>query len=189
MGRVLVVTLRSSLTWGPLGAPEPNSCTEESINLESNRLRMSQPIEQHFRVSWGDVDGNGHMANIAYLTRSADTRFLFFFEHGFPNSRFAAEHIGPVILRDELVYRKELRLLQEFTVDLQMVGLSPDGGRFRIQNTFRNSAGEVTAIVTSEGLWFDLVNRRPRAPPPDLDLAQRAFPRGDPFVELPGGPQ
>ena len=149
---------------------------------------MANPIVQRFRVSWGDVDGNGHMANIAYLTRSADTRFLFFFENGFPNSRFSTEHIGPVILRDELVYRKELRLLQEFSVDLQMAGLSSDGGRFRIQNTFRNSDGEVTAIVNSEGVWFDLMNRRPRAPPPDLDAVQRAMPRGDLFTELPNRP-
>ncbi|MGA8603826.1 MAG: thioesterase family protein [Thermoplasmata archaeon] len=141
--------------------------------------------EQRFRVSWGHVDGNAHMANTAFLDRAADTRLLFFAEHGFPAARFLSERIGPVIGREELVYRKELRLLDEFAVSLEMVGLSADGVRFEICNTFLNGAGELTATVTSEGVWFDLDQRRPRAPPPELDSVQREMPRSERFKEIP----
>jgi len=140
---------------------------------------------QRFRVSWGHVDGNAHMANTAFLDRAADTRLLFFAEHGFPAARFLAERIGPVIGREELVYRKELRLLDEFTVNLEMVGLSPDGVRFALSNTFLNGTGELAAVVTSEGVWFDLERRRPRPPPPELDAVQREMPRGEHFKEIP----
>jgi acyl-CoA thioester hydrolase len=125
------------------------------------------------------------MANTAFLDRAADTRFLFFSENGFPGTRFAAEHLGPVIVRDDLVYRKELRFLDEFTVDLRSVGLSTDGVRFELQNTFRNTDGEVAATVTSEGVWFDLDSRRPRPPPVSLDEVQRRIPRDSSFKELP----
>lgn len=138
-----------------------------------------------FVVGWGDLDGNNHFANVAILHRAADARLLFFAARGFPGSRFAEEKVGPVMLRDELVYRKELRLLEEFTVDLRLVGLSPDGVRFALENTFRNTSGEVTAIVTSEGVWLDLEKRKPRPPPPDLDAVQRQMPRGDLFKEIP----
>jgi acyl-CoA thioester hydrolase len=141
-------------------------------------------FEQRFRVGWGDVDSNGHMANTAFLDRSADTRFLFFASHGYPGTRFAAEHVGPVIVRDELQYRKELRLLEEFTVDLELVGLSADGARFQLGNTFSTAAGELSAIVVSSGLWFDLDHRKPRRPPPELDRAQREIPRSDRFREI-----
>ncbi len=140
---------------------------------------------QRFRVSWGHVDGNAHMANTAFLDRAADTRFLFFAEHGFPAARFIADRVGPVIGRDELVYRKELRLLDEFSVDLEMVGLSPDGIRFELSNTFLNGTGEVAAVVTSEGVWFDLDKRRPRPPLPELDGVQRGMPRSVRFKEIP----
>lgn len=146
---------------------------------------MSIPFEQHFRVSWSDLDGNGHMANTAYLERAVDTRFLFFAERGFPVSRLVDEHIGPVVQREELVYRKELRLLQDFTVDLQLAGLSPDGVRFRVNHAFRNSSRELVATVSSAGLWFDLEQRRRCAPPPDLDTVQRQAPRADLFSDLP----
>jgi acyl-CoA thioester hydrolase len=75
-----------------------------------------------FVVGWGDLDGNNHMGNTAILDLAGDTRFLYFAHHGFPGHRFAEERIGPVIVRDELVYRKELRLLDEFTVDLKIIG-------------------------------------------------------------------
>jgi acyl-CoA thioester hydrolase len=145
-------------------------------------------FEQRFRVGWGDVDGNGHMSNTAFLDRAADTRMLFFADHGFPVARLAAEHLGPVIVRDELVYRRELRLLEEFTVDVELVGISSDGSRFQLGNTFHHPAGEVAAVVTSEGVWFDLDKRRPRPPPPELDSVQRAIPRGDRFKEIPARP-
>jgi len=143
------------------------------------------PYTQRYRVGWGDVDGNRHMANTAFLDRAADTRVLFFADHGYPAARFASDHIGPVIVRDTLVYRKELRMLDEFTVDLESLGVSSDGTRFEICNTFRNQAGEVAAVVTSEGVWLDLDARRPRAPPPDLDRVQREAPRHPEFKEIP----
>ena len=138
-----------------------------------------------FRVGWGDIDGNAHMANTAFLDHAADARFLFFAEHGFTGERFATERVGPVIVRDELTYRRELRLGEEFSVDVKMAGLSRDGSRFRIENTFRTGAHVLVATVRSDGVWFDLERRRPRVPPPDLDAIQRAIPRSDGYAELP----
>jgi len=100
-------------------------------------------------------------------------------------SRFASERFGPVVVRDELVYRKELRLMEDFRVDLEAAGLSKDGARFRLRNTFRTSANDISAVVTSDGIWFDLEQRRPRLPPQDLDNLMRALQRTDDFAEIP----
>lgn len=142
-------------------------------------------FEARFRVGWGDVDANGHMANTAFLNHAADARVVYFTERGFPATRFATERVGPVMARDELVYRRELRLSEEFTVDLVLAGLSADGIRFRVTNTFRDVAGEFAAKVVSEGVWFDLDARRPRLPPPELGELMRGVERDAEFVELP----
>ena len=139
---------------------------------------------QTYRVGWGEIDGNGHMANTAYLDRAADTRFRFFAEHGFPAERFGAERIGPVIVRDEVTYRKELRLMDAFSVDLRLTGLSPDRVRFELTNCFYNSSGDLVAVVKSEGVWFDLTTRRPRPPPHDLSSVQNDIPRAEEVREL-----
>jgi acyl-CoA thioester hydrolase len=124
------------------------------------------------------------MANTAYLDRAADVRFSYFAANGFPAARFSAEHVGPVISRDDVSYRRELRLLEEFVVDLRMAGLSDDGVRFEIENTFREITGGLVATVRSDGVWYDLRERRPRIPPPDLDSVQRRVPRTDGFHPL-----
>jgi len=142
-------------------------------------------FEQRFRVGWSDLDGNAHMGNSSYLDYASNTRMLFFNQNGFTMSRFASEKFGPVVVRDELVYRKELRLMEEFTVDLESAGLSRDGVRFRVRNTFRNSANDISAIVTSDGVWFDLELRKPRTAPQDLDNLMQALQRTNDFAEIP----
>ena len=147
----------------------------------------NKPIyfEQRLQVGWSDLDGNAHMANSSYLDHASNTCMLFFNQNGFTMSRFASEKFGPVIVRDELVYRRELRLMEDFRVDFEAAGLSQDGVRFHVRNTFRNSANEISAVVTSEGVWFDLERRKPRIPPQDLHNLMRALQRTNDFAEIP----
>ena len=146
----------------------------------------NQPIyfERRLQVGWSDLDANAHMANSSYLDHASNTRMLFFNQNGFTMSRFASEKFGPAIVRDELVYRKELRLMENFRVDFEAAGVSQDGMRFRVRNTFRNSANEISAVVTSDGVWFDLERRKPRIPPQDLDNLMRALQRANDFAEI-----
>ena len=145
----------------------------------------SNQFHQRFRVGWSHLDGNAHMGNTSYLGHASDTRMRFFAENGFTLARFASEKFGPVVVRDELIYRKELRLMDEFVVDFELVGISEDGVRFRVRNTFLNNSNEIVASVTSEGVWFDLEGRRPRAPPPDLDRLMRALQHARDYSEIP----
>ena len=141
-------------------------------------------FEQRFRVGWSDLDGNAHMGNASYLGYASDTRMHYFTEHGFTMARFASEKFGPVVVRDELTYRRELRLMDEFVVDFELVGLSEDGPRFRVTNTFWTALGDLAASVTSEGVWFDLEHRRPRTPPSDLDTLMRALKRAKDYAKI-----
>lgn len=155
---------------------------------KSGDTPMGQEVEtysERFSVGWGEIDGNQHMANRSYLDRAADVRFRFFSSHGYTAQRFAVERIGPAIVRDELSYRRELRLGDSFSVDLRARGLSVDGSRFIIENRFSIDVGDIVAVVVSEGVWFDLEQRKPRVPPPDLEAAVRLIPRANGFLEIP----
>ena len=115
-------------------------------------------------AGWGDMDFNSHMKNTAFLDKSADVRMLFFAEHGFPTTEFARLKLGPVILKDEAEYHKEVGLLQEITVTLAIAGLSDDGSRFLIRNEILRHDGKLCARVTSAGGWIDLLARKLVAP-------------------------
>jgi acyl-CoA thioester hydrolase len=109
---------------------------------------------------------------------------LYFAKCGFTPARFALERFGPVVVRDELTYLKELRLMDKFAVDYELVGISENGKGFKVRNTFRNASRDVVASVTSEFVWFDLEHRRLRIPPPDLDSLMRSLRHSRDFGNL-----
>lgn len=136
-------------------------------------------------AGWGDMDFNAHMRNTAFLDKAADLRFIFFAEQGFTVDEFMRLGIGPVVRRDELEYFRELRLLEEIQVRLESAGLSDDGSRFILRNTFLRADAVIAARVTSSGGWLDLSARRLIVPPERLQAALRVIPRTADFQVLP----
>jgi acyl-CoA thioester hydrolase len=137
-----------------------------------------------FLAGWGAMDFNGHMANSAYLNLAADARMAFFAEHGFAPGEFRRRGLGPVLRRDELEYFREVALHETVTVTCAALAMSPDGGRFIIENEIWLEA-ERAARVKSTGGWLDLRERKLVAPPPDLLAVLQQMPRAPGFVELP----
>ena len=142
-------------------------------------------FERKLIAGWGDMDFNSHMRNTAYLDKSADVRMMFFSENGFPMAEFHRLRMGPVIVRDELDYYREVGLLEEVRVTLELAELSADGSRFLMQNTFYRPDGKLVARVRSKGGWLDLNARKLVAPPDKLLAAMRRAPRSEDFHEVP----
>ncbi len=105
--------------------------------------------ERTFTAGWGDMDFNSHMRNTAYLDKSADIRMIYFSENGFPMAEFVRLRIGPVIMKDEVEYFKEVGLLETLKVTLDQAGLAEDGSRFLLRNEFYKTDGKLVARVTS----------------------------------------
>jgi acyl-CoA thioester hydrolase len=146
---------------------------------------MNEIFQTCFRAGWRAMDANGHMANTAYLDFAADTRFRFFEANGFTARDFERTRIGPVVMRDATDYRAEILLQEEFSVTFELMGLSEDGSRFRLRNTFLKSDGRVAAVVITDAGWWSLDKRRLVAPPPALAAAMALLNRTDDFAELP----
>jgi acyl-CoA thioester hydrolase len=89
------------------------------------------------------------------------------------------------VLRDELDYSAELRLLDLVTVTLELEGLSADGGQMKLRNEFFRADGKRAARLVSFGLWMNLETRRPSLPPEPMIAALRALTRTPEYRELP----
>lgn len=144
---------------------------------------MTVTFTHEYRAQWRDMDFNQHMANSAFLDYASNTRILFFDSVGFTARTFAELRIGPVVLDDRLVYRREIRLLEAFTVGFQTVALSLDGRRFKVRNRFTTESQGLCATVESVGLWFDLAGRRPVVPPDELQQSFASLERAEDFEE------
>ncbi|HNX23213.1 MAG TPA: thioesterase family protein [Spirochaetota bacterium] len=141
-------------------------------------------FEKVLFAGWGDIDFNSHMKNTAYLDKSGDVRMMFFADHGFPMKEFARLRIGPVVMKDEVEYYKEINLLEEIRVTLAIGGLSQDCSRFIIRNEFYRLDGKLAARVTSTGGWMDLSARKLTVPPDGLLNALRSLTATDDYKEL-----
>lgn len=136
-------------------------------------------------AGWADMDFNSHMRNTAYLDKVADVRQMFLIENGFPVEEFLRLKIGPVIMRDELEYFKEVGLQQKITVTYALAGHAADGSRFLLRHEILRPDGALSARVTSTGGWLNLVERRLIAPPGELLAVMNRLERTADFAVLP----
>jgi acyl-CoA thioester hydrolase len=138
-----------------------------------------------FIVRWADCDVNGHMRNTAYSEYAIDVRIGYLTEHGFGFDRMTEAGFGPVILREETDYLREVRLGERIEVDLTLLGLSADLGRFKFAHDFTKENGKPSARIVLAGGWLDLRARRLIPAPEPLAAAMRSMPRGEGYEELP----
>lgn len=136
-------------------------------------------------AGWADMDFNSHMKNTAYLDKTADVRQMYLMENGFPVEEFSRLRVGPVVMKDEVEYFKEVGLQQQITVTYALAGHAPDGSRFLLRHEIFRPDGKLAARVTSAGGWLDLDARRLVAPPPALFAAMDSLERTSDFVVLP----
>lgn len=136
-------------------------------------------------ASWADMDFNSHMKGTAYLDKACDVRLMFMAENGFPVSELVRLNFGPVAMKDELEYFKEVGLLQEISVTLTLAGSSVDGSRWLLRHEILRPEGKLCARVTSSGGWLDLVARKLVAPPEALCAVWSSLSKTSDYKELP----
>lgn len=136
-------------------------------------------------AGWADMDFNSHMKNTAYLDKSADVRQMFLMEHGFRVEEFLRLRIGPVVMKDEVEYFKEVGLQQKITVTYALAGQADDGSRFLLRHEIFREDGKLSARVTSAGGWLDLAARKLVAPPAALLDAMNSLERTADFTVMP----
>jgi acyl-CoA thioester hydrolase len=136
-------------------------------------------------AGWADMDFNSHMSNTAFLDKCADVRQMFLMENGFPVEEFLRLRIGPVVMKDEVEYFREVGLQQQITVTYALAGQSLDGSRFLLRHEIFRLDGKLSARVTTAGGWMNLTERRLIAPPPALLSAMNSLERTSDFTVLP----
>jgi len=142
---------------------------------------MSRIFEKTFHVGWAHVDFNGHLGNTSFLDLAVDVRMFYFAENGFPVSQFQRLKFGPVIMKDEITYFKEMYMLDRIRITFQGAGLSDDATRFKLRNDFFREDGKLAASLTTAGGWLSLETRKLIVPPKKLADAMRRLVQTDDF--------
>ncbi len=138
-----------------------------------------------FTIHWRDCDMNGHVQNTIYNEYCIDTRMAYLTEHGFGYAQLGEHRLGPVALREEIDYLREIGFGETITVDMRRLALSPEGAKFNLAHDVYGGDGKQAARIVFKGAWMDLDARRIVPAPPALLAAMRDIPEDPAFEELP----
>jgi len=138
-------------------------------------------FERPIQLRWSDMDPNFHVRHSVYYDFAAQLRTEFLFSQGFTAEVMAKHHLGPILFREEAVFKKELRFGDDLRMNVQAVSLRRDYSRFTIRHQILNSENTVCAEVTIDGAWIDTQKRKLTAPPKEGQEAFEAFPRAIDF--------
>jgi acyl-CoA thioester hydrolase len=148
-------------------------------------MREGTAFECHFEVRWADLDGNRHVRNTAFSEYATHTRFRLLAAHGFDQARLAQLRFGPVMMREEIRYRREVLFGDAVVVTVRCAGLSADGSHWRVHQDVLRPDGKEAVVLTIQGGWMDLDARRLVAPPEELAAVLGSLPRTRDYEALP----
>ena len=123
------------------------------------------------QVRWSDLDPNFHLRHSVYYDWGALVRIEFLYQLGLTTAIMQQLNFGPILFREECVFKKEVVMGDEITIDLQLLKSKQDFSRWSILHTvFKNT--QVAALITVDGAWLDTIKRKLAAPP---DEGKRVF--------------
>ncbi len=129
-------------------------------------------------IRWADLDPNFHLRHSVYYDFGSQQRIEILEEAGLTVQVMKEQHFGPVILREECVFKREIRFGDEITIKAKVASLSNDHSRWTIVHEFYNISGKICAVLTLDGAWFDTNLRRITNPTPQIAAdVMLSFPR------------
>lgn len=116
-------------------------------------------------LRWSDLDPNYHLRHSVYYDFAAQIRTSFLEEHGLTIRRLQELHLGPVLFREEGIFRREVRFGEKTSINMQLLHLKKDYSRFSFRHEITKEDGTHCAIIHVDGAWMDTVSRKLTIPP------------------------
>jgi len=132
---------------------------------------MKEFIED-IQLRWSDLDPNFHLRHSIYYDWGAYCRIEFLREFDVSAGLMQQLHFGPILFREECVFKKEIRDGDKITVDIALLKARKDYSRWSIRHQIRKNGDTISAIVTVDGAWIDTIQRKLTLPPP---IAEKVF--------------
>ncbi|MCZ2459036.1 MAG: acyl-CoA thioesterase [Chitinophagales bacterium] len=120
------------------------------------------------QIRWSDLDPNFHLRHSVYYDWGAFCRVEFLTKYDLTAEVMTALHIGPILFREECVFRKEIRMNDQITIGLELTKARRSYSRWSIQHQILKGDGTVAAILSVDGAWMDTVKRKLITPPQEV---------------------
>lgn len=141
-----------------------------------------QPYGKKIEVRWSDLDPNFHLRHSVYYDYGAYCRISFLNEHGITPEAMMQHNIGPVIFREECLFRKEIRFGDSLMINLKLDKATPNTSRWTMVHEIWKNEDTLAAIITIDGAWLNTQLRKLAKPPEFFIQSFDKIPRTDRFA-------
>lgn len=132
-------------------------------------------FEKKVEIRWSDLDPNFHVLHSKYYDFGAYCRMAFLTEHGLTPAVMMKHHFGPILFREECIFKRELSFGDEVIINFRLEKLSSDFGRWTMVHEIYKNRETLAALITAEGAWMDTHLRKLTIPPQEvIDLFEKA---------------
>lgn len=161
------------------GFPPP-----ESLNSRNTTTISMEQFSSEIQLRWSDLDPNLHVRHSVYYDWAAFSRISFLAAQGITTNTMQQLQMGPILFREEAVFKKEIRLEDKPMIHVELVRAKPDYSRWTIRHRIMKADSILCAIVTVDGAWLDIVKRKLAVPPAQVAEAFLKMQRAEDFEWL-----
>ena len=137
--------------------------------------------EKKIAIRWADLDPNFHVLHSKYYDFGAYCRMSFFTENGITVPLMQENHIGPIIFREECLFKSEIKFGDEIIVNLLLDSVSEDYRKWTLYHELWKNGDTIAALITVDGSWIDTVLRKVTKPPARFIQCFETIPRSPGF--------
>lgn len=138
-------------------------------------------FNMNVQIRWSDLDPNFHLRHSVYYDWGALCRVDFLNKYGLTAAVMTRLQLGPILFREECVFRKEVRSNDAVSIDLKLLRARADFSRWSIQHHITKEGTIVCAVLTVDGAWMHTGQRKLATPPEEVHAVFNAMPKSDGF--------
>ena len=143
-----------------------------------------EKFELPVQIRWADLDPNFHLRHSVYYDWAAMCRIDFFHGMGLTPALMRSLNFGPIIFREECVFRKEIIYGDKVSIDLRLVKGKRDYSRWTIIHEIKKNENILCALVTIDGAWLYTIERKLFIPPAEVVHVFQQMPSDESFQWL-----
>ena len=132
-------------------------------------------------LRWADLDPNYHVRHSVYYDWGATVRLEFMAEYGLTYAVMQEQHFGPILFREEAIFRREVRPGDVMAMNVLVTKLRRDYSRFSFRHELTRADGTLCAILNVDGAWIDTQIRKLTVPPAIVGRMVEEGPKAEDF--------
>jgi acyl-CoA thioester hydrolase len=136
------------------------------------------------QIRWSDIDANRHLRHSVYYDYGAFCRMSIFTQVGITLEKLDELSIGPVLLREEAVFRREIVFEDQILMTTEVLKATADFGRWSFRHTLIKNEGILAAVITIDGAWIDTQKRKMTMIPVEFQEAFEKIPKAAEFEKI-----